>query len=99
MAPRAPHDSRMVWVATATSRKSIDRLHEPLPEERPAQLTSTANRRKVFDRAPRLSFSIGERAMKLRLRHLPVVFALAIQSPVQADDTDSQTGPLGKVSF
>src|SRR5438045_5277438 len=25
MAPRAPHDSRMVWVATATSRKSIDR--------------------------------------------------------------------------
>ena len=37
--------------------------------------------------------------MRLRLRLLPFVFALAIQSPVQAHDTDSQTGPLGKVSF
>ena len=38
--------------------------------------------------------------MKLHLRHLPFVFfALAIQSPVQAHDTDSQAGPLGKVSF
>ncbi len=37
--------------------------------------------------------------MKLCLRHLPFVFALVIRSPVQAHDTDSQTGPLGKVFF
>jgi tetratricopeptide (TPR) repeat protein len=37
--------------------------------------------------------------MTVRLRHLPFVLVLAIQGPVHADDTDSQTGPLGKVSF
>ncbi len=37
--------------------------------------------------------------MTLDLRHLPFVFALALAGPVVAHDTDSQTGPLGKVSF
>jgi tetratricopeptide (TPR) repeat protein len=37
--------------------------------------------------------------MKLRLIHLSVLFALAVPSLVQAHDTDSQAGPLGKVSF
>ena len=37
--------------------------------------------------------------MIFRLRHLPFVIALAVLGPAQAHDTDSQTGPLGKVSF
>ena len=37
--------------------------------------------------------------MKLRLFHLAFLFALAVHGPAQADDTGSQTGPLGKVSF
>ncbi len=37
--------------------------------------------------------------MTLRLRHLPFVLVLAIHGPVHAHDTDSQTGPLGTVSF
>ena len=37
--------------------------------------------------------------MKLRLFHLAILFALAVHGLAQADDTASQTGPLGKVSF
>jgi tetratricopeptide (TPR) repeat protein len=37
--------------------------------------------------------------MKLRLFHLAFLFALALPVPAQAHDADSQTGPLGKVSF
>ena len=37
--------------------------------------------------------------MKLRLFHLSFLFALAVHGLAQAHDTDSQTGPLGKVSF
>jgi tetratricopeptide (TPR) repeat protein len=37
--------------------------------------------------------------MNLRLFHLPFLLALALHGPAQADDTDSKTGPLGKVSF
>src|SRR5881394_1838514 len=37
--------------------------------------------------------------MKLRLSHLSFVVALAVHGGAQAHDTDSQTGPLGKVSF
>jgi len=37
--------------------------------------------------------------MNLRLLHLPFLLALAVHGPAQAQDTDSQTGPLGKVSF
>ena len=37
--------------------------------------------------------------MKPRLCHLPFLFALAVLAPAQAHDTDSQAGPLGKVSF
>jgi hypothetical protein len=37
--------------------------------------------------------------MTLRLCHLPFVVVLAIHGPVQAHDTGSPTGPLGKVSF
>ena len=36
--------------------------------------------------------------MNLRLFHLPVLVALAAFGSAQADDTASQTGPLGKVS-
>src|SRR4249919_782175 len=42
---------------------------------------------------------MGARAMPVRLRHLPFVLALAILAPAYAHDTDSQAGPLGKVSF
>ena len=37
--------------------------------------------------------------MKLRLVLLSFLFSLAVPGLAQADDTDSQTGPLGKVSF
>jgi len=37
--------------------------------------------------------------MTLRLRVLPFVFAAAILPAAHAHDTDSQSGPLGKVSF
>jgi tetratricopeptide (TPR) repeat protein len=37
--------------------------------------------------------------MKLRLSHLAFLFALAVPGLAQADDTASQSGPLGKVSF
>ena len=37
--------------------------------------------------------------MKLRLLHLPLLVALAAGGPTQAHDTDSQSGPLGKVVF
>ena len=37
--------------------------------------------------------------MKFRLFHLSILFCLAVPGLAQADDTDSQTGPLGKVSF
>jgi len=37
--------------------------------------------------------------MKLRLFHLSFLFSLTLQVPAQAHDADSQTGPLGKVSF
>jgi tetratricopeptide (TPR) repeat protein len=37
--------------------------------------------------------------MRLRLFHLSLFFALAMYGVAQANDTDSQTGPLGKVSF
>jgi hypothetical protein len=37
--------------------------------------------------------------MKLRLFHLSFLFSLALHVPAQAHDADSQTGPLGKVSF
>ena len=37
--------------------------------------------------------------MKLRLFHLSFLFALAVPGLAQADETASQTGPLGKVSF
>ena len=37
--------------------------------------------------------------MKLRLLHLSFLLSLAIHGLAQAHDTDSQTGPLGKVSF
>ena len=37
--------------------------------------------------------------MKLRLFHLAFLFALAVPGLAQADDTASQSGPLGKVSF
>jgi tetratricopeptide (TPR) repeat protein len=37
--------------------------------------------------------------MKFRLFYLSVLFSLAVPGLAQADDTDSQTGPLGKVSF
>src|SRR6476646_4007969 len=41
----------------------------------------------------------GGHAMKLRLSLLSFVAALAVHGVAQAHDTDSQTGPLGKVSF
>jgi tetratricopeptide (TPR) repeat protein len=37
--------------------------------------------------------------MNLRLFHLPLLVALAVHGPAQAQPTDSQSGPLGKVSF
>ena len=37
--------------------------------------------------------------MKFRLHHLSFVLGLAILDTAQAHDTDSQSGPLGKVSF
>ncbi|MGZ5071730.1 MAG: tetratricopeptide repeat protein [Usitatibacter sp.] len=37
--------------------------------------------------------------MKLRLFHLPFLFALAVPGLAQAHDADSQSGTLGKVSF
>jgi hypothetical protein len=37
--------------------------------------------------------------MKLRLFHLGFLFSLAVPGLAQADDTASQSGPLGKVSF
>ena len=37
--------------------------------------------------------------MKLRLRHLSFVLAVAILSTAHAHDADSQSGPLGKVTF
>src|SRR5438067_11262151 len=37
--------------------------------------------------------------MKLRLVHLSFLFSLAVPGLAQADDANSQTGPLGKVSF
>ena len=37
--------------------------------------------------------------MSLRLLHLPLLVALAAYGLAQAHDADSQTGPLGKVSF
>ena len=37
--------------------------------------------------------------MKLRLVHLSFLFSLAVPGLAQADDTASQSGPLGKVSF
>lgn len=37
--------------------------------------------------------------MKLRLSHLSLAVALAVHGVAHADGTDSQTGPLGKVSF
>src|SRR5450631_3448333 len=37
--------------------------------------------------------------MNFRLFHLAFLFALAVYGPAQAHDDDSQTGPLGKVSF
>src|SRR5947207_6328356 len=40
-----------------------------------------------------------ESTMKLRLVHLSFLFSLAVPGLAQADDTASQSGPLGKVSF
>src|SRR5437762_1084625 len=37
--------------------------------------------------------------MKLRLVHLSFLFSLAVPGLAQSDDTASQSGPLGKVSF
>ena len=37
--------------------------------------------------------------MKRRLVHLSLLFSLAVPGLAQAHDTDSQTGPLGKVTF
>jgi tetratricopeptide (TPR) repeat protein len=37
--------------------------------------------------------------VKLHLFHLPFLFALTVHASAQAQGTDSQTGPLGKVSF
>jgi tetratricopeptide (TPR) repeat protein len=37
--------------------------------------------------------------MNLRILPLPLLFVLAVHAPAQANDTDSQSGPLGKVSF
>ena len=37
--------------------------------------------------------------MSLRLFHLPLLVVLAIHGAARADDTVSQSGPLGKVSF
>src|SRR6202171_3507568 len=37
--------------------------------------------------------------MKLRLFHLSFLFSLAVPGLAQAHETDSQTGPLGKVSL
>src|SRR5215471_3994546 len=37
--------------------------------------------------------------MKLRLAHVSFVLALAVSAVAQAQDTDSQSGPLGKVTF
>src|SRR3981081_3464701 len=37
--------------------------------------------------------------MKLRLFHLSLLFALCVPGLAQAHDADSQTGPVGKVSF
>ena len=37
--------------------------------------------------------------MNLRILPLPLLFVLAVHVPAQANDTDSQSGPLGKVSF
>ncbi len=37
--------------------------------------------------------------MNLRLFYLPFLAALVVHASAQAHDTDSQTGPLGKVSF
>jgi hypothetical protein len=37
--------------------------------------------------------------MTFRLLALPLALAGALFNPVQAHDTDSQTGPLGKVAF
>ena len=37
--------------------------------------------------------------MNVHKSHLPLILALALLGPAQAHDTDSQTGPLGKVSF
>lgn len=37
--------------------------------------------------------------MSLRLLHLPLLVALAVHGLAQAHDADSQTGPVGKVSF
>ena len=37
--------------------------------------------------------------MNLRLFHLPLLLAVASLVPAHAHDNDSQSGPLGKVSF
>ena len=37
--------------------------------------------------------------MKRRLLYLSFIFSFAVPGLAQADDTASQTGPLGKVSF
>jgi hypothetical protein len=37
--------------------------------------------------------------MTSRLFALPLLLSCAVLGPVQAHDADSQTGPLGKVSF
>src|SRR5450755_3353976 len=43
--------------------------------------------------------SSQEGTMKLRLIQISFAVALAVHGLAQADDTNSQTGPLGKVSF
>ena len=37
--------------------------------------------------------------MKFRMFPLPFLFVLAVHAPAQANDSDSQSGPLGKVAF
>lgn len=37
--------------------------------------------------------------MNIRMHHLPLVVALALQAPVQAHEADSEVGQLGKVLF
>src|ERR1700737_1652282 len=67
------------------------RLSRELTRRRPS---AHSNARRTFPLTPS-----QEGAMKLRLFHLSFLFALAVPGLAQADETASQTGPLGKVSF